>query len=86
LYGGLAAIVTGYSIIYCHNVWDGSWRVVITVIGGLALLKGLLLIVFPGIYKGLKNTGFLEKYLLILFIPLTLLLGAFFGYFGFLSS
>ena len=30
-----------------HNIWDGEWRTVITVIAWLVLLKGLAYIFFP---------------------------------------
>jgi len=47
LYGGLMALVIGVVIILTHNVWEGGWPVVITVIGWVGFLKGVWMIVFP---------------------------------------
>lgn len=41
------AIMIGLLNILLHNVWDFSWRLIITLIGWIALGKGLLLFTFP---------------------------------------
>lgn len=83
IYGGLLATALGYLIIHYHNIWDGSWRVVITVIGWIALVKGVLLLVLPDLYQGFKTNLLHENHVLKVFIPITLIAGLFFGYFGF---
>ncbi len=49
LQSGIMTLITGLAIVVGHNVWDGSWRVVITVFGYLALLKGIVLLAWPGV-------------------------------------
>lgn len=78
---GFTALVFGMIIVQYHNVWVKNWTVLITFIGWAALLKGIMLIVFPnsispfkGLYKNNKLWGILM-----------LLLGLLFGYFGFVS-
>jgi len=46
--GGAMAFAAGLSILYFHNVWSSDWRVIITVFGWLACLKGAHLLIFPG--------------------------------------
>jgi hypothetical protein len=41
------ALVFGLLIVMFHNVWVGSWEVIITILGWLALLKGVVLLVQP---------------------------------------
>ena len=41
------AIIVGLINILLHNVWEADWRLIITIIGWLALLLGLLLLSFP---------------------------------------
>jgi len=41
------AIIVGLVNILLHNVWEADWRLIITVIGWLALVLGLLLLSFP---------------------------------------
>jgi hypothetical protein len=43
---GYAAFVPGLAIVYFHSRWTG-WPVLITVVGWLSLVVGLLRMVFP---------------------------------------
>lgn len=44
----MMAIVAGLFLIFTHNFWVSDWSVIITIIGWLALVKGVLLFLFPG--------------------------------------
>ena len=44
---GLMTLVIGIALVVGHNIWDGSWRVVITVIGYLSLVKGFVILIWP---------------------------------------
>lgn len=44
---GLMTLVIGIAMIVGHNIWDGSWRVVITVIDYLSLVKGFVILIWP---------------------------------------
>ena len=83
LFGGLFALVVGVVIVLTHNVWVGNWTVIITIIGWVALIKGIWIIVFPStvskfmqIYQ--KNEGML----LVQSIG-ALVFGVVFTFFGF---
>jgi hypothetical protein len=39
--------VPGLAIVYFHNRWTVSWPVLVTVMGWLSLVVGLLRMVFP---------------------------------------
>lgn len=41
------AIIVGLANILFHNVWEPNWKLIITLIGWLALFIGLALFVFP---------------------------------------
>lgn len=41
------AIIIGLLNILSHNIWEGDWRLIITIIGWIALFKGLALFIFP---------------------------------------
>ncbi|MBT7348472.1 hypothetical protein HN858_02225 [Candidatus Falkowbacteria bacterium] len=53
---GTFTLVIGLLMIFGHNVWVDAWRIVITVIGWLTLIKGLFMLFFP------KETMHLAKY------------------------
>ena len=44
---GYATFVPGLAIVYFHNRWMGGWPVLITFMGWLSLIVGLLRMVFP---------------------------------------
>jgi hypothetical protein len=44
---GYAAFVPGLAIVYFHNRWTNDWPVLVTVMGWLSLVVGLLRMVFP---------------------------------------
>ncbi len=44
---GYAAFVPGLAIVYFHNRWTGGWPVLVTVMGWLSLVVGLIRIIFP---------------------------------------
>jgi hypothetical protein len=44
---GLFSFAAGLTVVLFHNIWTADWRVIITVLGWIMLLKGICLIVFP---------------------------------------
>jgi len=44
---GYAAFAPGLAIVYFHNRWTGGWPVVVTVMGWLSLVIGLIRMIFP---------------------------------------
>ena len=82
---GFMTVILGFLIVHHHNLWGREWNVLITVMGWLALIKGVLLIVFPRFIQRLSEPFLTERALRI--IPyVTLLLGLLFGYFGFVRG
>ncbi len=41
------AIIVGLLNILFHNIWEPDWRIIITLMGWIALTKGLLLFIIP---------------------------------------
>jgi hypothetical protein len=44
---GLIGLVAGLAIVRAHNVWEASWRVIITIFGWLAVVGGILRMLIP---------------------------------------
>jgi len=44
---GVLALIAGLGIVLTHNEWDLSWQVIITIIGWLAVVRGLLRVLIP---------------------------------------
>lgn len=76
---GFITLVIGMILVTYHNRWDGGWPVVVTVVGWLTLLKGVMLMAFPKAWLLFKKSYTNTK---LWSIPL-LCLGLLFAYFGF---
>lgn len=82
LLGSIIALLFGLFIVVSHNVWEWSWRVVITVIGYLGLIKGVLLLNFPNGWKKVSKL-FVHKEMNLYFGGISIVLGIFLLYHSF---
>jgi hypothetical protein len=46
-FAGLLALVPGLAVVLVHNVWVLDWRVIITLLGWLAVIGGVFRLLFP---------------------------------------
>ncbi|MEX1997298.1 MAG: hypothetical protein WEA04_01295 [Candidatus Andersenbacteria bacterium] len=81
---GFLILIGGILLVISHQVWTGDWRVIITIIGWLVLLKGVIRIFFPDIVKKLiekKNSDhrFVLAEVATLLVSLYLVYKGFFG-------
>src|SRR5262245_18605226 len=47
LFGGFVNLLLGSMIIISHNIWDSDWRVLITIIGWLLFIRGIIWLAIP---------------------------------------
>ena len=80
--GGIMALIAGYLIVFYHNIWVNDWTVIVTIIGWLALVKGILLLMFPKWMLKISKPIIKMVGTSYGFIPV--ILGLIFGYFGFI--
>ncbi|MGP0060785.1 MAG: hypothetical protein ACLPID_16010 [Beijerinckiaceae bacterium] len=64
LISGIIIFVAGLAIVRAHNLWKAGWPVIVTVLGWLFMLSGVVRILFPAqlvaIAAGIvHNTGFI---------------------------
>ncbi len=83
--GGFAFLILGVLLVVSHSVWESDWRLVITILGWLVLLKGAGRIFFPNavrrmIEKKKDNRGFLVGELVMFVVGLYLLYCGFIAY------
>ena len=80
---GFFALMLGIPLVLVHNIWEGSWRVIITILAWLALLKGIARIFFPEMVvdwaQGLARNPGLVK----LMVWVMVILGLYLLYIGF---
>ncbi|MCR4336368.1 MAG: hypothetical protein NUV91_00980 [Candidatus Omnitrophica bacterium] len=78
---GFIALVFGATLVQYHNIWTKDWIVLITIVGWISLLKGIILIAFPQSVSSFKSWYKNTRVWGIIMI----LFGALFAYFGFLG-
>jgi hypothetical protein len=52
---GVLALVAGLAIVNAHNLWVRDWRVVVTILGWLFIVRGVSNLVFPGTVQTLGD-------------------------------
>lgn len=81
LFMGIFAVSAGLVLITYHNIWVKGWPVLITALGWIAVVEGVLFIAFPKPMLALgKKISANEKIWGVFAIAFGLL----FGYFGFI--
>ena len=80
---GAISFVTGLAVVLHHNLWVADWRLAITILGWLAILKGVLRILFPTLGREVANTGLFSRTSLFVMSALLLILGAWLSVKGF---
>lgn len=83
LFSGILALIFGILLVVSHNIWQADWKVIITIIGWLALFKGIIRIGLPQLSFGMMRYFTQNKTAYYLTGVITLLLGIFLCYFGF---
>lgn len=46
-FSGMMALIIGLLIVTSHNIWTSDWRVLITLVGWLSILKGVIRMFAP---------------------------------------
>ena len=58
---GVILIFLSSLLLLQHNIWDGSWRTVVTIFAWAVFLKGVAYIFFPNMLHKLVNKKLLES-------------------------
>jgi hypothetical protein len=69
-FAGILTLLAGLAIVRAHNAWIWGWEVIVTIIGWLAVIGGLLRIIVPDRVAAVrarltKNETFLSAWALV---------------------
>jgi hypothetical protein len=73
---GILALAAGLAIVNTHNLWVPDWRVLVTILGWLFIIRGISNLVFPGKVQDLGDRMMASHGGLIAGAVVTLVLGA----------
>ena len=81
--GGVMALAIGYLILAFHNTWTKDLSVIITIVGWLALIKGILILIRPKIIIALSKAMVQKESILKIEAIAVIILGLAFAFLGF---
>jgi hypothetical protein len=80
---GLLAFIPGLAMVLAHNVWAADWRIIITILGWLALIGGAFRIVFPQEVTRIGTRMIAKPNTMLIGGVVTLALGAILSFYGY---
>lgn len=80
---GILVLVAGVAIVNAHNVWEPDWRLVITVLGWLFILRGFMNLVFPETVQTLGDRMIASRAGVLAGAAVTIVLGAILSIMGY---
>ena len=81
---GVITLPVGLAIVLSHNVWAGDWRILITILGWLAIVGGLARILVPQRAVAVGRTLLANPSTLHISTGVYLLIGALLCFFGYI--
>lgn len=75
--GGVLALLGGLAIVNAHNLWTAGWPVIITILGWLSIVGGILRMAFPGVTKSIGEAMLARQGMLRVAGGVQVLLGAY---------
>jgi hypothetical protein len=82
---GLIDLAAGLAIVLTHNVWAASWRVLITLIGWIMLIRGAARVLIPDMLMGYAAKFMRSKQALPVAGAVLVILGLVLCYFGYVA-
>jgi hypothetical protein len=80
---GIFAFVPGLAVVLAHNVWTADWRVIITILGWLALIGGTFRILLPQEVTRIGTRVIANPSTMLIGGVVTLALGALLSFYGY---
>jgi len=80
---GLIDFAVGLAIVLNHNLWVADWRVIITILGWLLIIRGAARVLIPDQLKGFATKFLKNKNAVTAALAGTLGLGLVLSYFGY---
>jgi hypothetical protein len=80
---GLIDLAIGLAIVLTHNVWVGDWRLIITLLGWLLIVRGAVRVLIPDQVKALGTKLLKNANAVTGSLAVTIALGLVLSYFGY---
>lgn len=80
---GFFTVILGILMVVSHNIWQWNWRVIITIISWLVLLKGISILLCPVTLNKMTLQLFQDENRVYIATVIDFVIGVLLCYFGF---
>jgi len=80
---GIASLLAGLAILNAYRAWTADWRVIVTVIGWLCIIGGVVRVVIPQIIVSLASTIYSGPTALAIVGAVVLVVGGYLSFEGY---
>ncbi len=82
-FSGFAILLVGLIIVFSHNIWTDDFRIVITLLGWMAVIKGAIRLIAPDVIVNMTKVVKKSPEIMMVSLILCLLLGMYLTVAGF---
>ncbi len=82
---GVLGLVGGLALVLNHNFWIADWRLIITLVGWIALIRGVVTILRPQWIVSIGNRISQHKAIFLAAGIVDFIIGAALSYFGYIA-
>jgi glucan phosphoethanolaminetransferase (alkaline phosphatase superfamily) len=76
-FSGIFTLLAGLAIVRAHNVWSAEWTVLVTILGWLCVIGGIVRIIWPERVSAFRNNAMRSENAVTAWALIALLLGGF---------
>jgi hypothetical protein len=80
---GLLSMLAGLAVVNAHSLWTRDWRVIITILGWLMLIGGIVRIVLPDLGLKVGSALYASPISLVIVAIISLAIGGFVSFKGY---
>jgi hypothetical protein len=80
---GVLALLAGVAVVNAHNHWVPDWRVIVTILGWLLIVRGVMNLVFPATVQTLGDRMIASHAGVLAGAAVTIVLGAILSIMGY---
>ena len=85
-FSGLISLIPGLAILNLHRTWTSDWRVIITILGWLLVIGGVIRIVLPATTAALAADLYSKPAALLIVSAVVIVVGGFLTFFGYRAA
>jgi hypothetical protein len=77
---GIASLLAGLAIVNAYRAWTADWRVIVTILGWLCIIGGIIRIVVPRVIERFATTIYSGPTALMIVGVIVLIVGAYLSF------